>query len=74
MDLSRNEVEHQGLKLDDIGAMVVQQQQYIKHIYADSTLPFDVVRAYVRAHAEKYFNLVLQPNTEKALPKQPSTA
>ena len=40
VDLVRNEVERPGLKVEDIGSMVVPRQSYIKRIDADCTWPF----------------------------------
>ena len=43
--------------------MVLLLQSFIWRINPDGTLPFEEVRAEVRTQAEKYLNLVLQPNT-----------
>jgi hypothetical protein len=45
----------------DTRSMVVPWQSYLKRIYADSTRPFQKVRAEVRLQAIKYCLLVLDP-------------
>jgi hypothetical protein len=61
VDLAQNDIECQGPKLEDIGSMVVPLQLSLKHINADSTRPFEEVRAKVRAQVIKYYHLVLDP-------------
>ena len=53
VDIARDEAWRQGLKLDDIGSIVVLLQSYLKRNDADCTRPFEDVKAEVLAKAIK---------------------
>ena len=65
VDIARDDTRRPGLKLDDIGSIVVPRQSYLKHIDADGTRRFEDLRAEVRATAIRYFNLVLDPKSAR---------
>jgi hypothetical protein len=65
VDLVRQDVERQKLKLIDIGSMVVPWQWYLRHIDPDGTWPPEEVRAEMLERAKAYFHQVLAPTTPK---------
>ena len=69
VDIARDDARRPGLKLDDIGSVVVPWQLYLKRIDADGTWSFEDVKAEVRAKAYRYFHLVLDPNSTRGCAK-----
>ena len=65
MDIAHEDTKRQGLKLDDIGSMVVPRQSYLKRIDPDGTRRFEDVKAEVVATAHRYYNLVLDPKSAR---------
>ena len=68
VDLALDEARRPGLKLEDAGSMVVPRQSYIKRINADSTRPFEEIKAEVRAKAIGYYNLYSAKGHAEAAP------
>ena len=65
VDISRDDTEGPGLKLDDIATMVVPRHSYLRRIDPDGTRRFEDIKAEVSTTARRYFSLVLDPRSPK---------
>jgi hypothetical protein len=63
VDLAREEVELQGMILEQIAAIAIPRPWYLQHINPDGTLPFEDVSREVKAQAWLYYHLVVTPHT-----------
>ena len=65
VDISRDDTERPGLKLDDIGSMVVPRQSEIAMIDPDGTRPLEDIKAEVSTTARRYYNMIMDPRSAK---------